>query len=203
MYRRSDTELSAEPEREHWLRRLDATGKVQARYLWLTLIAGLFFAALRLGAADSQTITVPVVDVEIDALSVQASGGPILAFLVLATLGAIRAWTHALEQFRGASPAEDAEQLDISPNALDLAIYTTDKSPSIVRRILYFIYPTYLVAALVESGWLLVWTCTAPVVPARYGFMAAGAITWVPATILVLAMVMRRVRQVGDLGRTS
>src|SRR2546421_9898867 len=118
--------MTSETERQHWVRRLEATGRAQARYLWLVLVVGLFYAALRIRGAPLEPISVPVVGLKLDAATVLASGGPILAFLVLAVMGAIRAWTHALEQYRGAVPAKDAEQLDTHPNALDLAMYTTD-----------------------------------------------------------------------------
>jgi hypothetical protein len=192
--------LTSDPEREHWLRRLDATGRAQARYLWLTLVSGLFYASLRFGSTPSQTVTVPVVDLDLDALSVQASGGPIIAFLVLASVGAIRAWAHALEEFRGVAPAKDSEQLDTYPNALDLAVYTTDRSPKVIRKATYFVYPAFLIAALVESGWLLLWTWTTADVPWRVGFLIAGASVWLPASALVLAMLWKRIRQVPQRG---
>jgi hypothetical protein len=159
-------------------------------------VVGVFFVALHVRGAAGQDITVPVVDLELDAASVLAAGGPIIAFLVLATMGAIRAWTRALEEYRGATPAFDAEQLDTSPNALDLAVYTTTDSPRLIRTCLYFVYPAYLTAALLESAWLAIWVWNAPIVPFRWGFLTAVVFTWVPATILVSGMWAQRVVQI-------
>src|SRR5437867_11454175 len=110
--------MAQEHEREFWLRRLEATGRAQARYLWLVLLAGLFYAALYARSPSWQIIKVPVDDLELDTLTVLASGGPIIAFLVLVVMGAVRAWPHALEQIRG-RPASDAEQVDTHPTAPD------------------------------------------------------------------------------------
>ena len=187
-----------DPERDHWLRRIDATGSAQARYLWLLLVLGLFFAALAVRGSTDQNITVPVVDLELNASLVLAAGAPVLAFLVLAAMGAIRAWTHALEQFRGAKPGTDAEQLDTSPNALDLAMYTTEDSPRPVRILLSFVYPTYLSAVLVESAWLWAWVWRTSDVAGRSAFLISGAVAWLPATLLVLAMWLKRIKQIPE-----
>jgi|GEM_PF-1779178 len=189
----------SEDEQQHWLRRLEATGRAQARYLWLVLVVGLFYAALRVRGTDPEQITVPIVSLKLDAATVLASGGPIVAFLVLVIMGAIRAWTHALEQYRGTSPANDAEQLDTHPNALDLAMYTTDKSPAVMRHLLSFVYPLFLTAALVESVWLGWWLWSDPVVPGREYFLVAWVVSWIPAAVLVLSnMWWKRIRQVFD-----
>jgi hypothetical protein len=45
--------MAQDEERGFWLRRLEATGRAQARYLWLLLLTGLFFAALRTACSGS------------------------------------------------------------------------------------------------------------------------------------------------------
>ena len=158
-------------ERGFWLRRIEATGKAQARYLWLLLLVGLFFAALRVRVPPAQQITVPVVDLDLDACTVLAAGGPIIAFLILAVMGAIRAWTQALQQVRGTSPPLNAEPLDTYPNAIDLALYTTDRSPRWLRNLLYFAEPIYLTAAVVEAAWLGWWAWRTPTLTGRPIFL--------------------------------
>ena len=190
-------------EREFWIRRLEAVGRAQARYLWFLLIAALFYAALYARNSPSSSITVPVVDLDLDTLTVQASGGPILAFLVLVIVGAIRAWTHALEQIRDAKPAKDAEQLDTQPNAIDLAIYTTDDSPSFVRKVVYFAYPVFLFGGLAESAFLAYWLWRTPSGPAKTVFLILQLVTWIPAAYLVIAMVVTRVKQLPSRGSAA
>lgn len=194
--------MPLDEERSFWLRRLEATGKAQARYLWLLLLTGLFFGALRVRASTSQPITVPLVDLELDATTVLAAGAPIIAFLVLAVMGAIRAWTRALEQIRGQS-LRDAEPLDIYPNALDLAIYTTEKSPALLRDALYFAYPLYLTAALAESAWLERWLLGAASVPGRTFFLVAGCLCLLGAAILVLIMWVARVKKIATRKKSA
>ena len=189
--------MPLDEERSFWLRRLEATGKAQARYLWLLLLTGLFFGALRVRAAGHQTITVPVVDLDLNAPTVLAAGGPILAFLVLAVMGAIRAWTTAVEQIRG-RPPRDTEPLDVYPNALDLALYTTDQSPALLRNVLYFAYPLYLAAALVESAWLQDWLLGATGVPGRTAFLVVGCATWFIGVVQVLRMWGVRIKKVAS-----
>jgi len=83
--------VKSETEHEQWLRRLDATGRAQARYLWILLLACLFFFSLRQSEASSQQISVPVLDLKLNAAAVLASGGTIIAFIVVASFGAIAA----------------------------------------------------------------------------------------------------------------
>jgi ABC-type amino acid transport system permease subunit len=188
-----------EDEQKFWIRRLEATGRAQSRYLWLVFIAGLFYAALRLSSSSAPVIRVPIVDLELDAYTVLASGGPVLAFLVLAVLGAIRAWTHALEQIRGTSPATDAEPLDSFPNAIDLATYTTPQSPTLVRNLLSLAYPLYLSAALAESVWLASVVTIGPTpIRGRLVYIGTMLLLGIPATSLLMVMWIRRLRRLSS-----
>ncbi len=59
-----------------WLERLQVVGKAQARYLWVLLIAMIFYAALqqRVRAGLNETsLKVPIVDLEV-------SGSVVLGF---------------------------------------------------------------------------------------------------------------------------
>ncbi len=190
--------MTQDEERGFWLRRVEATGRAQARYLWLLLVTGLFFAALHTRAQNSEQITVHLIDLELNARTVLAAGAPIMAFLILAVMGAIRAWTRALHKIRGTSWPLDAEPLDTYPNALDLAVYTTDQTPGTLRNLLYFAYPLYLTGGLIEAAWLGLWVYWAPALSGRPIFLGAFAVTWVPATILVLGMWWARLNKLRD-----
>jgi len=181
--------MDTDKRREQLIKRLEATGQAQSRYLWSTLIACLFFLALQSSPPNAEAqIAVPVVDLKLDTKVVLASGGTIIAFLVLITFGAIRAWSTALRQCAGETWQEDAERLDTHPNPLDLAIYTTSES-AIVR----FVYPLYLTIPLVEAArlqWWL-WHNTAP---ARVFFLVSWLIVWLRATLLIGGMWLERVK---------
>jgi|SRR5215831_16534130 len=180
---------------DRWIARAEATGRAQARYLWLILIAGLFFAALRSRATPSTPINVPIVDLQLDAATVLASGGPILAFLILAAIGAIRAWTHAIDQIRAAHAEIPVEALDSHPNAIDLAVYTTDHSPKLLRDVLYFAYPLFLLGALLEAGWLILAGWHLLPNGTRRLFVGVVVVTWFPAAVLVLYMWGKRIER--------
>ena len=188
-----DTE-ALDREREYWLRRLEATGRAQGRYLWVLFLAGIFYAALRVGPVENQFINVPIVDLRLDRLTVLASGAPVMAFLVLVVMGAIRAWTRAAEQVRGEAPAKDVEPLDTYPNAIDLAMYTTSDSPKSVRKLLSFAYPLFLTSALIEVAWLALPVVSGPErVVGAWGYLAGVLVLAVPALVLVGTMWKHRI----------
>lgn len=68
-----------------WLSRLQALGSAQATYLWLLLVACLFYAAVKVpsGAAPQSQVKAPILDLEIDARVVAATGPVVISFLVL------------------------------------------------------------------------------------------------------------------------
>lgn len=183
-------------EREYWLRRVEATGRAQARYLWALFLAGIFFAALKAGPAENGFISVPVVELRLDRYTVLACGAPVIAFLVLVVVGAIRAWTLAVERVRGQAPAGDVEPLDTYPNAIDLATYTTSGTPALIRHLLSFAYPLFLTAALVESVWLALPMLTGPeALSGSWVYLAIGCPIFLAAALLVATMWRHRIRQ--------
>ncbi len=172
-------------EAAHWLRRVDAMGRAQSRYLWILLLIGIFFLALQHACPETQNVRVPFVDLKLDARIILASGGAVIAFLLLATFGALRAWRRAIYQYYELTKTTGSERLDIHPNALDIAFYTTAKSPRWIRRITWQMYPLFLSALIAEAWWLFVVTWATPNSPGRIAFVVVGAILLVPATLLV------------------
>ena len=141
-----------------WLDRAHAVGRAQARHLWITLIAALFFFALRNSALVGQEVNVPIVDLKLDAQSMLAAGPAILALLVIAALGSMQAWGEALEHYAGVQWSAVADRLDLSPTVLDFALYTTRGwPPRLNGTVKFFGYPAFLVAVLVEALWLYQW----------------------------------------------
>jgi hypothetical protein len=184
--------VKSETEHEQWLRRLDATGRAQARYLWILLLACLFFFSLRQSEASSQQISVPVLDLKLNAAAVLASGGTIIAFIVVASFGAIAAWSRALQQYGGDDWRQIAERLDIHPNALDLAIYSRPESSKAFARIGYFVYPLYLTVALVESVWLQWWLWNSAAL-GKIFFSIAWLLIWSRAVFLLVQVWLQRI----------
>jgi hypothetical protein len=79
-----------------------------------------------------------------------------------------------------------------------LAIYTTDQSPSWIRKVTYCAYPAFLIAALAESVVFGCWLWRTPTVPGRIMFLTAELLTWLPAAVLVIGMVVQRIKQLPE-----
>jgi hypothetical protein len=191
---------------DQWISRSEAVGKAQARYLWILLVTMIFYAALqeRVSAkADVTSLTVPIVDLEISAAVVLGFGPALISFLVLAVLGTMRAYRTARQHLGLRSSADwSGEEFDTAPNAIDLAFYTTRHSPKVVVTVIHFVYVGFLLVALLEAAWIaksLVDACER----ARWLFLALGAALWIPAVILLLSVIRRRVRDVPTLWKTK
>jgi hypothetical protein len=188
-----------------WLDRLQVVGKAQARYLWVLLVTMIFYAALQQRARagfDETSLKVPIVDLEVSGTVVLGFGPALISFLVLVILGTMRAYTRAREQLGLGRADWSGEEIDTSPNAMDFAFYTTRATSKAVATVLHFPYTAFLLAGLVEAAWIakqLVDACA----PARWMFVVAGAVFWLPAAWLVSRLVYRRVRDVPTLWRTK
>ena len=188
-----------------WLGRLNAVGRAQSRYLWILLVAMLFYVGLRFRVASSPSdtsLTVPLLGVQLSGAVILSSGPTVLSFLVLAILGTMRAYRRAREQL-GLSAGADwsGEELDLYPNAIDLALYTTPRSPKIIAAVTHFGYAFFLLVGLVEAAWLGWYLVNGAA--AWYVFaVVLGAMLWLPAFWLVVCLWCRRIHQVPTLRRT-
>ena len=188
-----------------WLERLQVVGKAQARYLWVLLVTMIFYAALLQRARsgfDETSLKVPIVDLEVSGAVVLGVGPALISFLVLVILGTMRAYTRAREQLGLGRADWSGEELDSSPNAMDFAFYTTRASPKVIATVLHFPYTFLLLGGLVEAAWIakrLVDACP----PARWAFVGAGAVFWLPAMWLLARLAYRRVRDVPTLWKTK
>lgn len=188
---------------QHWLERLQVIGKAQARYLWVLLVTMLFYLALTPHVISSSTdapLNTPIVNLELSGNAVLKFGPLVMSFLVLAILGSLRAYSHARKQL-GLNGSADwsGEEFDTSPNAIDLSLYATSRSPKILATIAHFVYPAFLLSALIEAAWLEKHLyCRG-----ENWHVLAGALLWVPALCLVLNLIYKRVTQVPTLWKTK
>ncbi|MBW7933430.1 MAG: hypothetical protein H3C62_07420, partial [Gemmatimonadaceae bacterium] len=180
--------------RSQWLDRANAVGRAQARHLWITLITALFFFALGHSALAGQEVSVPIVNLKLDAQSVLAAGPAILALLIIAALGSMQAWGEALEHYAGVNWSSVADRLDHSPTVLDFALYTTRSWPPALNGAAKLLgYPAFLAIALMEALWLSrwLWLSTAP---GRNFFLAVAAPLLLCAGTLLLRMFWLRLK---------
>jgi hypothetical protein len=183
-----------------WLARLQAIGRAQARYLWVLLVAMLFYAALQSqvpAEGSPQALEVPLVHLQLKPEAVAASGPAVLAFLLLVFNGALRAFDNARAELKlGEGLDSQLEPLDLHPNAIDLAIYTTSLSPPRIARSVYFAYPVFLSMALLEAGWLWYRLLRSTPTLATYLFLAIGLLLWLPACWQLTVMWTLRIAKV-------
>jgi hypothetical protein len=109
-------------------------GKAQSRYLWILLITMIFYGALQERVSvDTDPLKMPIVDVEISGPFVLGFGPALISFFVLAVTGALRATRTARAKLNLGRGDWSGEELDTSPNTLDLAFYTTRAVPKTCR----------------------------------------------------------------------
>jgi uncharacterized membrane protein (DUF485 family) len=186
----------------HWLERLQVMGKVQSRYLWILLITMIFYGALQERVyVDTDPLKMPIVDVEISGSFVLGFGPALISFFVLAITGTMRATRTARAQLNLGRGDWSGEELDTSPNALDLAFYTTRESPKPTAVVTHFSYVAFLALGLYEAAWLAKRLADAEA-PTWSLFVVLGAVLWLPAVGFVGYEFLRRVRDVPTLWRT-
>jgi len=181
-----------------WLGRMQVIGRAQARYLWILLVAGVFFLALHANVRDGigdSPVTAPFLGVRISAEVIWGWGPTILAYLVLVIMGSLRAYSHARGEVGLVALDHSGEPYDSAPNALDLAAYTTIETKEWIQTLLYFKYPLFLSLFLLEAVVIerelarcgdLVST----------GLCLLGAILLIPAVWQLASMWDARVRKV-------
>ena len=139
-----------------WEKRFDAVGAAQSRYLWVLLVAGIFYLSLGLAAApatsnDTRVVEIPILGLELSTTAVWSSGPAVLSLLILVVVGSLRAAGVASRALGIDKLGSDAEAFDASPNAIDLAAYSTTKTGPKVRWLLGLSYPGYLTLFLVQA----------------------------------------------------
>lgn len=137
-----------------WLERMQVLGRAQARYLWILLLAGVFFMALHVQVTSGEgpvEVTAPLLGLDLSAKVVWMTAPGVLSYLILIIMGSLRAYSRARDQAGLRELDHSAEPYDTAPNALDLAAYTTPDSKPWVTHILYFVYPAFLTLFVIEA----------------------------------------------------
>lgn len=192
-------------ERAHWLERLNALGRLQARYLWFLIIAAVFYWQLRL--SPRAELKVPIIDLFVDTSAVLEAGAFVLCFLVLVELGAARAYSVATEKLGFGFNDPLGEATDKEPNFLDMAFYTAgptrglSPSPTVLKWIAHLKYPAFFTLVLAEAVWLLwgLWPIVGSV--RRTVFAVLGLVAWLVAAWRVGEQWRTRFRNLRFFGR--
>ena len=113
----------------------------------------IFYGALQERIyVDTDPLKMPIVDVEISGPFVLGFGPALISFFVLAVTGTMRATRTARAKLNLGRGDWSGEELDTSPNALDLAFYTTRQSPKPIALVIHFSYVAFLALGLYEAA---------------------------------------------------
>ena len=143
-------------QEEQWRERFKSVAKAQGRYLWLLLIAGVFYMALDIAVSEQPKPSpqkLPFIGINIDSKVVWASASLVLGFISLATLGTFPAVTNAYSK---ANPKGDQpfECLDTEPNAIDFIVYAPLGTNTKWTKLGLVTYPLFITLIVAESVWL-------------------------------------------------
>jgi hypothetical protein len=125
-------------------------GQAQARYLWILLLAGLFYWALhsnlQSGTLQSKEgVRVPLLGLDLSGATLWASGPVVIFLLIVIIHGTLRAFRTAQEALKlDCLPTGSTEPYDLAPNAIDFTVYTPRKASSTLCALLLLAYPVYL-----------------------------------------------------------
>jgi hypothetical protein len=143
-------------EQKDWRDRFRAVAQAQGRYLYVLLIAGLFFAALAESsgwsfctATGEQDLS--LLGIKLHTRTLLAAGAPVLAFLILAALGTFPALSYSFQRAsKGIVDERPFERLDSIPTAIDFVVYQPPATGKRLRLGL-LAYPTCLWLAYAEA----------------------------------------------------
>lgn len=145
-------------DQEQWRERFRAVGKAQSRYLWILLIAGVFYFALDRSIpqeTESSRQKLPLIGIEVDSKVVWASGSLVLSLIALAALGTFPAITYASSNVNASGDGRAFERLDTHPTAIDFIVYAKPGASKWANLGLVT-YPLFITICVAESMWLWV-----------------------------------------------
>jgi hypothetical protein len=183
-----------------WPRRLEVVGRAQARYLWILLIAGVFFLAvhfqvIRAAQPEEQVVTVPFVDLQLSSLPIWGVGPAVIFFVLAVLMGSLRAYRTASDVLE-ISQLGKGEAYDVNPNALDFLVYTTPESSSWLKRWLLFTYPFVVTLFWVEAVWLAIEIWRSDIVlHLEWLYLATAGLLAVPASWRIAAYWARNAKR--------
>lgn len=141
---------------KEWRERFRSVAKAQGRYLWLLLIAGVFYLALDTTISQQSPPSqqkLPLIGIEVDSKVVWASGSLVLGFIALAALGTFPALTYAYSKANPDGKEQPFESLDTEPTAIDFIVYVQPNSSPWTRLVLVT-YPLFITLVVAESVYI-------------------------------------------------
>jgi hypothetical protein len=173
-----------EKDLKEWRERFQAVGRAQARYLYVLLVAGVFYWALHVQVMSARAATpaeqqLPAVGVAVNRDIVWGTAPIVLGCIILACLGTFHALRRASEEL-GAPARDDAvfESMDRSSTAIDFIVYAKS---GWLSRLGLLSYPVFLSLVYVEA-----WCLWCSVFGTSVTFFGRGVSLVVGGGILIL-----------------
>ena len=165
-------------EQQEWIDRFRAVAKAQGRYLWLMVVAGLFYLALDAAISEESRPPqqeLPLIGIQVDAKVVWSSASCVLGFIALAALGTFQALRYAHERLNTRGNPFSFESCDTEPTAIDFVVYARPGTGGLAKFGL-LTYPLFVTLVVGEAGWFwLRLLASKPSSPRDHLFLALGA----------------------------
>jgi len=184
---------------EEWRERFRAVAKAQRRYLWILLIAGVFYLALDTTISQQSQPSqqnLPLIGIDVDSTVVWASGSLVLSLIALAALGTFPALTHAYSKANPNGNERPFESLDTEPTAIDFIVYTKTRT-SLWARLGLVTYPLFINIIVVESIWL--WIRLAKSEPSywwKYIFLVLGCVVTLVCFFRIISLWKSKISKI-------
>ena len=186
------------PDDEAWKKRVNTVSAAQSKYLWTLLALGVFYWAA-MPAVDASgkapaALYLPVLNLPLPASAILATAPAVLFFLQLVIFGTMRAFDTADQALK---PGGANESLDHHSNAIDWAVYTSDKSPKLATKIAGLSYPLYMIVFTAEATYFLWALMLTPLpVPHRWYFVPIALLEGVFVYLFLVRFCIGRVRRI-------
>lgn len=138
---------------EAWRKRLNAVSSAQSKYLWTLFAVGVFYWVAQPDATQAP-VTIPVLGIPLPTNAIWATAPAVLFFIQLVIFGTMRAVSRVDEVLKSTGGVD--ESIDYHSNAIDWAVYTTDKSPKWVTKVAGLSYAAYLGVFAAEATYFLI-----------------------------------------------
>jgi hypothetical protein len=147
---------------------------------------------LQIPGQPSPAVNLPVLNLELPSTAVLATAPTVLFFLQLVIFGTMRALDTA---DRALKPEGVSESLDHHSNAIDWAVYTSDKSPKLAMKVAALSYPLFMLVFTAEATYFL-WLLWNSAVPYRLYFVVIAVLEGLFVYYFLLGFWFRRIRRI-------
>lgn len=154
-----EKEVSQPPETEIWWSRYEAVGRAQGRYLYILVVACVFYGIVWHETVRDQlstevhhaSVEIPILQFTLESLPLLRTAPLVLGLCLLAVLGSMQACAQAADRLEALRPKVLRTAFDKAPNLLDMIMYPGSRPGRTAIALTWMSYPALLVAAFLEG----------------------------------------------------